>query len=258
MGKHGPWIRLVPGTHQAHLPHFGYVLRRKGRDRKSRELGWPKGWRLPATNRPTLGPGSSIRRACVHLSRILSTEVMKSLVFMNDSIWTDPDRPVIDLRQRPLIEVEDREELKGILSTATVRASESVTVFEHQPQRVVLHADLEHPGLLILADTFFPGWHLAIDGKPETIYRTNRMMRSGAMRHWTTHARVYLSTGIIPYRREPSPWPDYAPSSSSRGRLYAPTQLRNSRLKESRTAFSQNEYSTVGRCRRECPVERRI
>ena len=47
--------------------------------------------------------------------------------------------------------------------------------------RVELRARLDDPGLVILADAFYPGWTLEIDGKPAPIYRANRAMRAAAV-----------------------------------------------------------------------------
>ncbi len=56
-----------------------------------------------------------------------------------------------------------------------------MTVVAHGPQRVELKATLRSPGLVILADTYYPGWRLTIDGKPAPIYRANRLMRGAAV-----------------------------------------------------------------------------
>ena len=40
---------------------------------------------------------------------------------------------------------------------------------------------LESPGLVILADLYYPGWELTIDGRPAPIYRVNRLMRGAAV-----------------------------------------------------------------------------
>ncbi len=146
----------------------------------------------------------------VHSARVRSPardpatrgEMMRTLAFMNDPIWSGPDRPVLDLRQTALIEVDDKEGLKGALSSTPVGPSESVTVVEHGPQRVVLRAALERPGLVILADTYYPGWHLTIDGESAPIYRANRMMRGAAVPRGSAHAGVHLSAGIVPHRRD--------------------------------------------------------
>jgi hypothetical protein len=103
------------------------------------------------------------------------------LIYESDRIWSERGRPVLDLRQTALIETNDKEGLKGSLSSTTVGPSESVTVVKHEPQRVELRASLDRPGLVILADAYYPGWRLTIDGKIAPIFRTNRMMRGAAV-----------------------------------------------------------------------------
>jgi uncharacterized membrane protein YfhO len=46
---------------------------------------------------------------------------------------------------------------------------------------VELRARLERPGLVILADAYYPGWQLSIDGHPAGILRANRLMRGAAV-----------------------------------------------------------------------------
>ena len=45
-----------------------------------------------------------------------------------------------------------------------------------------LVATLERPGLVILADAYYPGWTLTVDGQLAPIYRTNRLMRGAAVK----------------------------------------------------------------------------
>jgi hypothetical protein len=58
------------------------------------------------------------------------------------------------------------------------------------PQRVEIRAALNVPGLVVLADALDPGWHLAINGSPAPIWRTNRSMR-GAIMSAGGHGLVY-------------------------------------------------------------------
>ena len=44
---------------------------------------------------------------------------------------------------------------------------------------------------MILADTYYPGWRLTIDGRPAPILRANRMMRGAAVREGE-HTLVYV------------------------------------------------------------------
>ena len=102
---------------------------------------------------------------------------LDTLLFMNDPIWQDPGRPVFNLREAALIETDHVEPLRPYLSGKRVGSDEKVTVVKHEPQRVELKAQLDEPGLVILADTFYPGWTLEIDGRHAPVYRANRMMR---------------------------------------------------------------------------------
>ena len=92
-----------------------------------------------------------------------------------------PRPPVFDLRAAALVETDQPESLRGYLARTPVDPSESVSVVSHEPQRVELSAVLNHPGLVILADTYYPGWRLTIDGTPAPIFRANRLMRGAAV-----------------------------------------------------------------------------
>ena len=50
-----------------------------------------------------------------------------------------------------------------------------------QPDRVELEATLQRPGIVVLADVYYPGWTLTIDGQAAPVYRANRMMRGAAV-----------------------------------------------------------------------------
>ena len=59
------------------------------------------------------------------------------------------------------------------------------------PKRVELASyPSSKPGFVILADTYYPGWTLTIDGHPAPIYRTNRLMRGAAVKEGR-HTLVY-------------------------------------------------------------------
>jgi hypothetical protein len=117
-------------------------------------------------------------------------EIMKDLVYQNDMFWSEPGRGVYDLRSMAFVETDEPRGLAGYVARAPVTAAESVAVTVYQPQRVELVATLERPGLVILADTFYPGWELTLDGRPAPIYRTNRMMRGAAVKAGR-HTLVY-------------------------------------------------------------------
>jgi len=62
----------------------------------------------------------------------------------------------------------------GITYDACVGAAQVVR--EH-PQEVVIEATMETPGLVVLADLWYPGWIAEIDGRPTTIHRVNHGLR---------------------------------------------------------------------------------
>jgi uncharacterized membrane protein YfhO len=65
-----------------------------------------------------------------------------------------------------------------------------VKVTYPDPRQAILEVRLDSPGLVILADVYYPGWELTIDGKPAPIYRVNGSMRGAAVRSGA-HRLVY-------------------------------------------------------------------
>lgn len=48
---------------------------------------------------------------------------------------------------------------------------------EHSPNKVVVETSLTEPGLLVLGDTYYPGWKAYVDGKETKMYPANYVMR---------------------------------------------------------------------------------
>ena len=51
---------------------------------------------------------------------------------------------------------------------------------EH-PQEIVMEADMETPGLVVLADQWHPGWKATADGQPTPVHRVNHAIRGIAV-----------------------------------------------------------------------------
>jgi hypothetical protein len=115
--------------------------------------------------------------------------LMGGLLFQNDAFWNDPSRPVLDAHTIAWVETEDRFTLKTFTPGGQADPAEKVVV-SSSPQRVELTAILRRPGLVILADVFYPGWRLQVDGKDAPILRANRMMRAAGVAAGT-HRLVY-------------------------------------------------------------------
>lgn len=58
-------------------------------------------------------------------------------------------------------------------------AHEVVRITEHQnPDRLDIEARLDSPGLVVVADTYAPGWHASLDGVPTSIHPADLMFRA--------------------------------------------------------------------------------
>ncbi len=53
----------------------------------------------------------------------------------------------------------------------------TVHLQEHSPEEVLLDVHLDREGVLVLADTWYPGWRATVDGEPAEILRTNVTFR---------------------------------------------------------------------------------
>jgi Bacterial membrane protein YfhO len=56
-------------------------------------------------------------------------------------------------------------------------AAEKVELIEHLPDRLAIRADLACTGMVVLSDTFYPGWRARVDHQPAQIYEVNGAMR---------------------------------------------------------------------------------
>jgi hypothetical protein len=115
---------------------------------------------------------------------------MEEMLYAGDGLWRDESRHVFDLKSLAYVEVADDATVRRFRTRGEVSADESVTVREVNPQRIELEVVMNRPGFVILAEVFYPGWTLTIDGQAATILRANRMMR-GATVDSGRHKLVY-------------------------------------------------------------------
>ncbi len=57
-------------------------------------------------------------------------------------------------------------------------AAATVQLEQYAPRRVRAHVQSSQPGMVLLADTFYPGWYATVDGAPTPIYRADYVMRA--------------------------------------------------------------------------------
>ncbi len=108
-------------------------------------------------------------------------DAIQEMIYADDPLWHDPNRQAFDPLTLAWVESDRHEELAAILRGGRPSRTESVKVTYPSPQRAELEATLESPGLVVLADVYYPGWELTIDGTPAPIYRVNRMMKGAAV-----------------------------------------------------------------------------
>jgi hypothetical protein len=83
-----------------------------------------------------------------------------------DRLLTDP---AFDLGSHAVV-TRDHPELESCRGDA-------VRVVRHEPNRVELQARMRCRGMVILSDTYFPGWRARVDGRAAEIYETNGFVR---------------------------------------------------------------------------------
>ncbi len=51
------------------------------------------------------------------------------------------------------------------------------TIVQYTPNLVLIEAMTERPSVLVLADTYFPGWEATVDGGPALVLPANALLR---------------------------------------------------------------------------------
>jgi len=124
---------------------------------------------------------------------------------LRDPTW-DPFERVILLGDEP---VQPQ-------SAAPLRGAE-ITTLDSAPDRVTYRVRTENPAYLVIATTWYPGWHAELDGEPAPLYRANLAFQAVAvpegggdvtlrytLNHWTTGlgltgAGMLIAIGLIAF-----------------------------------------------------------
>lgn len=113
----------------------------------------------PVFERPSARP-----RAYVVHSAIQAASDTDAL----EMIWSSTFAP-----DTTVVVTDDPGPLPGGKTTPT----ELATITEYRRNSVALSARCESPCLLVLTDLYYPGWVVTIDGRPDSIVRTNYLLR---------------------------------------------------------------------------------
>jgi uncharacterized membrane protein YfhO len=76
------------------------------------------------------------------------------------------------------------------------------TIERYSGRTVTLRVDAACPGLLVLSDTYFPGWKAAVNGEERMIHPTDGAFRGVAVPKGTSRVELHyeprsFSTGIV-------------------------------------------------------------
>jgi len=64
------------------------------------------------------------------------------------------------------------------MHTGTYRdIDSSASIIEYKANQVVIEAQSQKPGVLVLTDVFYPGWKAYVDGKPTEVFRVDGLVR---------------------------------------------------------------------------------
>ncbi|MEZ4869584.1 MAG: YfhO family protein [Caldilineaceae bacterium] len=72
--------------------------------------------------------------------------------------------------------------VEGDLTLATTPAAEDrAELLHYAPEEVVIRTHSQNAALLVLSDSFYPGWQATVDGAPTPLYATNVLFRGVAV-----------------------------------------------------------------------------
>ncbi len=94
----------------------------------------------------------------VGLGRAERDAPMQEILYSADPLWYEQGRTVFDPREIAWLDKGKEAELAAYLPGNAPQPSEMPRITRYEPQRVELDVDLQRPGLVILADIFYPGW----------------------------------------------------------------------------------------------------
>ena len=92
---------------------------------------------------------------------------------VHDTLVGKIDEGGIDLRHMALL----AEPLQTILDPADPGAPESATVTNFEAKRIALSVHASGRGMLVLSETFYPGWNATVNGRPARIHKVDGALR---------------------------------------------------------------------------------
>jgi hypothetical protein len=121
------------------------------------------------------------RPPIIGMRRVDRQQVMEEILYQADDFWYNPDRIVYDPTRMAWVETATPQFLAPFRPGGPPGANERVTFAKYASNEVIMDVTLDRPGVVVLADVYYPGWTLTVDGQPSEILRVNRLMRGAAV-----------------------------------------------------------------------------
>lgn len=79
---------------------------------------------------------------------------------------------------RDVVFFEEQPKDIGTLGSTPIDSSENISVIKYENERVEMKTKASADRLVFFSDSWYPSWHLTIDGKPATFYRADHAFRA--------------------------------------------------------------------------------
>ncbi len=154
----------------------------------------PKGYNPSDSEKNNPGHPDFTRLAYKDGLGLWETQGVPGFAYLSDNVWAVPDEAgakhwTLNLtwdkmrNYAAMVEAPDSTIAGMEHAKYTPGSSQpgSVTVAEYTPGHIVLDVDAARPSLLVVAESYYPGWRATIDGRSATILRANYLSQGLVM-----------------------------------------------------------------------------
>jgi hypothetical protein len=141
-----------------------------------------------------------------HLGNAAPRAYMAHRLFSVDegSVLESEEMPEFDRTDEALIDERSLRDLRGTYgfhgADIPARGEARVRIVSYKRNCVIIEADSDQPGVLVLHDLYYPGWDALVDGQPRPVLKTNLLFRGVELprgRHIVTFRFDPLSPGNL-------------------------------------------------------------